>query len=484
MDKKRFVYVTIAIALLIFSILPIVNYIADPSRVLHHDYHLRYKKFHQHELVLKTIYVIERKDDFDTLVFGSSRGGFLDMTKISDRAYNMSHGFGTVTTYLHTLKTLLKSGVKVKNVWIGINDFDIWKDHTDELWRLIYYNNILKDMKLYTHWLFRFIPESINIIKEDKPLIETNEVTDQEARLRRSRQQELTVRIMKQRHLHAAKLGYTGIFRIDESIHEVKQIKDLCQRHDINLTVFMYPTYYKTYLFYDQDKIETYKRKLAEVTDFYDFYDIGKIALDQRKWFDESHFVTSVGDYIIDSILANRHLVTKETIEQRIQETRDLLKNMPILTNEDIYQLDKRTNLETSSLKEVFNIHQHKHKVQTNDQLSLSYADKNIIASVDANDPFFTLHHIKIASERSIVFMKIDSPVESVFQIYFKYKASDNYQESQSFKLPLHQGENYYRIVLLSKFINNTLRVDFTRKPGKYTIKEFTIKALKRQNER
>ena len=108
MNKKSFIYTALIIAILIFSILPITNYIIDPSRVLHHDYQTRYKKFHPHKLFLKVDYLIQYPNKYDTLVYGSSRGRFVDVQLISDDAYNMSHGFGTVTNYLHTLKILLK----------------------------------------------------------------------------------------------------------------------------------------------------------------------------------------------------------------------------------------------------------------------------------------------------------------------------------------------------------------------------------------
>jgi len=474
MQKKSFIFTTIIIALLIFSILPIINYISDPSRVLHHDYVMRYKKFHQHELVLKTIYVIEHKHDYDTLVFGSSRGGFMDMTKISKHAYNMSHGFGTVSTYLHTLETLLNSGVTVKNVWIGINDYDIWKDHTEELPRLVYHNSLLKDAKLYAHWLFRFIPESFNIIKDNKPLLKTDEVTDQEARLARSRHQEKDVRHMNHRHLGAAKLGYTGKFRIEKSIEEIKKIKKLCDTHHIKLTAFIYPTYYKTYLFYDQDKIEIFKQKLAQVMDFYDFYDIGAISLDQHNWFECSHFVTSIGDTIIESIHAHKHLVTKDNIDQRIQQTRSLLQHMPIIDNGEIYSLSEKTKIDTTHLKTIFDI-KDTHFTYGYNQLTLYRKKDGIHIEVDQEDPYFILNQTHASTKEVILNIQIQSQVKSIFQLYFKKTASSSYAEADSFTLVLHKGTNHFNIVLPSIYINNTLRVDLTRKSGDYIINEFMI---------
>jgi len=284
---------------------------------------------------------------------------------------------------------------------------------------------------------------------------------------------------MNHRHLVAAKLGYTGKFRINESIEDIKKIKKLCDEHHIKLTAFMYPSYYKTYLFYDQSKIETFKRKLVDVIDFYDFYEIGPISLDQHNWFEGSHFVTSIGDYIIDSIHKHKRLVTKNNIEERIRQTRALLKNMPILADEDIYLLNENTALDASQLKTIFDLKDKHFSYSKNDQFTLMQKNEDLHATVDLADPFFILDTTHATSKQAILLMHIKSPKESLFQLYLKKTPKSTYAETSSFKLALHKGDNYFRIVLTAAYINNGLRVDFTRNSGDYVIKEFMIKALK-----
>jgi len=479
MQKKYFIFSSLFIALLVFSILPVVNYLADPSRVLHHDYIMRYKKFHQHELVLKTVYLIEHKNDFDTIVFGSSRGGFMDMSKIAPKAYNLSHGFGTATTYLHTLKSLIDNGVKIKNVWIGLNDFDTWKDHSKEIHRLVYTNSLWGDRKLYNHWLFRFIPEAVSILIHHKELIKTNEVIKQEEHLEFARRQEKNIiKKLKHRHIAAAPLGYTGKFRINEAVADIKAIKELCDAHDINLTVFMYPSYYKTYLLYDQSQVERFKREVVNVTDFYDFYDIGPIALDPHNWFEGSHFVPSVGDYIIESIHHNTHLVTKKNIDQRIEQTRQYLYNMPILEDEDIYVADSHTHIDTDHYRVIFDLNDAHYPYSKNDQFMLKRDGNTLEASVQQTDPMIIIDKIHTDAKQVILLIKIRSPKKSLFQIYYKTDKHSGYSENNSFKLPLNRGENQFKIIISGKYINNGIRIDFTRDPGTYEIGQFIIKEI------
>ena len=483
MHKKHFIFSSLFVALLIFSLLPLVNYISDPSRVLHKDYIMRYKKFHQHELVLKTVYLMEHKNDYDTMVFGSSRGGFMDMSKISPKAFNLSHGFGTTSTYLYTLKSLLNNGVQMRNVWIGLNDFDTWKDHSQKIHRLTYQNNLWEDAELLNHWLFRFVPESISIFIHKYPLIPTNEVIAQEEHLAFGRDQEKVIQKMKHRHIPAAPLGYTGKFRIPNAISDIKTIQELCRKHHINLTVFMYPSYYTTYLKYDQNQIEIFKKELVKVTNFYDFYDIGSISLNPHKWFEGSHFVPSVGDWIIESIHNKEHLITEENIESRLKQTRQYLYDMPILEDEDIYLADTHTHIDLHKYKTIFDLRDTHFAYEKNDQFTFNETSKGIQATVHYADPHIILRHTLANTKQVIIHIKMKSQQESLFQIYFKTTKKSGYSENNSLKLALHKGDNEFRIIISKQYMNNVLRVDFARNAGLYTIQQFLIKEIADKNK-
>lgn len=483
MNKKYFIFITLIISLLIFSILPISNYILDPSRILHHDYKTRYVKFHPHKLFLKVDFLLKNKEKYDTLVYGSSRGGFVDVSNISKDAYNMSHGFGTVTTYLHSLKTLLDNGLKVKNVWISVNDFDIWKDHTPNLHRLINKNNFILDIPIYNHWLFRFLPESVKIIKNDYPLIKTEEVTNTHKRIVQARTQEKLIRGLKNRRIPPATLGYTGTFRIDSAVDEIRQIKELCDAHDINLTVWLYPIYYKTYLAYNQNKIEAFKRKLVNVTNFYDFYDFGPLGQDENNWFEGSHFTTSAADYMIKNIQENKFLVTKDTIDVRINETKISLKSLALLKlpnkgegkGKGLY-LDPYTDM--SMFNSIFNINNQDFKYTQNNQFSFKRINNSIEATVTGSDPTLILDTIKTNVKHVMLTISIESQQKANFRLFFKENSSDTYTEVNSYYHKLREGENNFRIIFSAKYLKNNLRIDFTNKIGTYKIKTINIRSI------
>jgi len=477
MRKKHFIFITLIGALLIFSVLPIINYITDPTRVLHHDYKNRYEKFHPNKLFLKVLYLLDHKDKHDTLVYGSSRGGFVDVRPISENAFNMSHGFGSVSTYLHSLKSLLSNDVKVKNVWIAINDYDIWKDNQDTITKLLHKGNFWENIPVYADWLFRKTTKTnIKILNGEMPLLKSAYITDTSKRIERARVQEKDLLKFKVRNIPAATLGHTNIYRIDEVINEIEEIKILCKKNNIKLTVFMYPIYYATYLKYDQTKINEFKRKLVSVVDFYDFYELNDMAINQHNWFEGSHFTPSVGDYIIRNIQKNNFLVTDKNIDSRIEQTRSLIKkNMPILLRDKVYKFNPVLDVNASKI--IFDIHDN-FKYSKNDQFSLQKNTNNINVFVEKEDPYFILAKTKTQAKQTILTFEIESGQESIFQLYLKETKNSNYGEGNRYRVLIKKGTNHLKIVIPGKYINNELRVDFVKTVGKYTINQFMIQEI------
>lgn len=477
MTKKYFIRITLIGALLIFSILPGINYITDQTRVLHHDYENRYEKFHPNKLFLKVLYLLDHKDKYDTLVYGSSRGGFVDVRLISKNAFNMSHGFGTVSTYLHSLKVLLQNDVKVKNVWIAINDYDIWKNNQNTIDKLLHKGNFVNNIPVYADWLFRKTTQTnIKILKGEMPLIASEYITDTSKRIERARTQEKSLLMFKKRDIPAATLGHTGIYRIDEVINEIKEIQTLCQENEIKLTVFMYPIYYETYLKYDQTKIEEFKRKLVSVLDFYDFYALDDIAMKQTNWFEGSHFTPSVGDYMIQNIQKNNFLITKDNIDSRIEQTKALAnKNMPILLKGKVYQID--TNMDINASKIIFDING-KFEYYKNDQFSLKKNNLHFDAIVEKEDPYFILTKIKTQTEQTLLTFNIESKQASIVQLYLKETKNSDYGEGNQYKFPIKKGMNHFQIIIPGKYINNQPRIDFTKTVGEYKINQFMIQEI------
>ena len=479
MNHKYFSLITLIGALVLFSIVPIINYKSDMTRILHHDYKHVYQGVNPNKLFLKSIYLKDHLDKYDTLVYGSSRGGFMDVSLISDRAYNMDHGFGTIATYLDNLKTMIESGMKIKEVWIGINDFDIWKNQTTKkgLVHMAYHNGIFGNATLYSDWLFTTRERNIKIAKGEIPLVETPYITNTKAHVDRARLD--AKKLPKNRYIPPTTLGYTGIFRIDDVIKELKELKEVCQRNHIKLISFFYPTFYKTYLRYNQFKIEEFKRKMTSVIDFYDFYDIGEISIDQKNWLEGSHFMPHIGDFIIKSITNHTALlVNNKNIEERIQTTRNYIHNITKLSllPKGKFAYHYNPHIDFSTFPIIFDIKDNNYT--KNNQFILTQKDTYVEAKVTQPDPIIILNKIKTNAKYIVLTGEITCEENVLLQLFYKKNKKSIYTEAHSYPYKLKKGYNAFRIIIDAKYIHNDFRIDFTNKVGIYQIKKLNIREL------
>ena len=343
MSKRSYVIWLFAGAFFIVLLLPIINYKNDQWRVLHQDFGHGYTDITINKIFLKTAYLIEHSNKYKMLMFGSSRNGALVESDIMPESYNAYSDFGVIGNHLHTLQTLIDQHIVPQKIWIGLNDFDIWKDPKDfmlDYSKMPYPASGKEWFSFFKLYLFKSIDNNdIAIWTHQTKLEKSNRIyrknLDQHRKSLIERENNVIQKGVEWRRymtqMAPTLLGYQDNekqYRIDQCIEEVKQIVRLAQKHKIETTFFIYPTFYKTYVYYNQKKIEEFKRKLAEVTDFYDFYRLDNTAFDELKWHDTSHFLYSVGYQIEQDILHKRHLVTKKNIENVLREERYLYRSL------------------------------------------------------------------------------------------------------------------------------------------------------------
>lgn len=490
MKKKHYIPFVIILAFLLFLTLPLINYTTDQWRVLHKDYKQSYRGISPNKSFLKEAYLLDNKEKYDTILMGSSRSGYMDARLISNSAYNMKFNFALASMHLHNLKILLKNKVKIKNLWLGVNDYVIWKnpqDHESDFQRRTYKDNILDQIDLYSFYLLKSLNDrDIRVLNGSLRLSSSEEMTNPDkANMKTARAREKYALehpdkwIKKMTDIKPTLLGYDDTkYRIDQVIEELSEIVQLCKKNNIKLTVFFYPSYYKTYLRFNQYKIEEFKRKLVSLTDFYDFYELNDVSSDVSRWQDSSHFHASIGDYIIKSVQNEKFLVTKENIEERIIESRELIKDFFIspLQIKAIYQFN--VNIPLKGLKELFSLSNDKYSYFKNDHFTLKKEKDFIEVKIKGNDPMFIFDQTKPKSENVILRCSIDSPTDTKFTIYYKYTSSADYSENIQWYIDLNKGSNKFSLLIPSSYIHNHIRIDIADKIGRYRIKDFTMYEL------
>ncbi len=180
MKKKYYIPLLFTGTLLIFSILPFLNYSIDQRRVLHSDYSNAYEGITINKPFLKVSYLLDNIDKYDTLFMGSSRNASLGINLVSQHAYNLYYEFGMVGAHLHNLKILLANKVKIKNVWLGINDYDTWKnpkDHESDYSKKTYKDNFSDKIDFYSFYLLKKIDDhDIKILSGKNHLSKSNRI--------------------------------------------------------------------------------------------------------------------------------------------------------------------------------------------------------------------------------------------------------------------------------------------------------------------
>ena len=132
------ILLVLAAAFLILVVFPIW---LDPYNVFHYD-HIRFNGVEPNQNFIKTRYILDNPDRFDSFLFGSSRVGMLDVSKIkSGHFYNMAYSEGLPKEHLQNLRIFLDHGLKISNVWLGVDNISCFADperHNKSLMRKAY----------------------------------------------------------------------------------------------------------------------------------------------------------------------------------------------------------------------------------------------------------------------------------------------------------------------------------------------------------
>lgn len=89
--------------------------------------------------------------------------------------------------------------------------------------------------------------------------------------------------------------------KIENCLENIKEIKEMCDENNIDLTVIIPPVFYPDIETYSRDFIALFYNSLGKITSFYDFSST-YISYDARYFYDTTHYRNAVGKFIIDDI--------------------------------------------------------------------------------------------------------------------------------------------------------------------------------------
>ncbi len=274
----------------------------DPYNIFHWN-HIRNNGVEPNKSYVKMKNILKDPDRFDSFLFGSSRAGFFDVSKMDDGDYyDMAYSEGTPGEHLQNLRDMIDRGVKIKNVTMGVDDISYFVDpdfHKDQLYRKPFpWNGSLSEKAgFYLSYLDLItLSQSIEVVMKHK---NTDPYYGQ--RLLETGTENLSIKT----DFHYDKTDATWsdyYYPREESLEEIKEIVELCRENNIKLRIFTNPLNGYTYEKDIANGYLVFLKELAGVTPYWNFSGFNNVTLDMTNYYETSHFSPDVADTIIERI--------------------------------------------------------------------------------------------------------------------------------------------------------------------------------------
>lgn len=311
--KKRFFYTNIISIIFIMTFVCIFNYILDPYGVFKNDFSRQVLEANKN--YIKTKYILNNPNKYDSFLFGSSKVGAIENELIPNgKYYNMTYSEGLPKDWLNNIKTFLNNDIKIKNIFIALDDFSFTCDPNDHLiqpMRIPYEN--LNKFKLFSTYLFRNPFDLYNTKTIKGLLTDTYDgsnfdlystgrgfttFTEEKEKLESLTEKELNSSI------YDSPTIFFDYNRVNETLSEIEEIIDICNKNNINLNIIFNPIHKTTYLSINKEILNEAKDKLSELTSFWDFTDLNEVSENNYYWAETTHYRLIVGRMILEKVFS------------------------------------------------------------------------------------------------------------------------------------------------------------------------------------
>lgn len=336
MEMKKLIIKFVVFSLILAAIFVPVNVVIDPYNIFHYE-EPRDNGVEPNKNFIKTKYVLNNKDKFDSFLFGSSRAGFMDIDYLSELTgetwYDMASSEATVAEHVNTLRVLIKNGIVPKSIFVMIDDISCFVDpalHENMLYRVPYPSGgPISKLEFYAKYCDLITTyESLKVIKEH-----VAEDKDYVSRYQRTGTERLDKQTYFDPTLPQFQEGYWAdyySYRVDEAISDMATLVSICDENNIKLYVVTNPLYYLTYGRAVENGYLDYIERLSEVTDFYNFSSFSSVTFEYMNYYETSHFTPAIGRMIIESTqgIQNSVLLEEGFGTYVTKETSDKLMNL------------------------------------------------------------------------------------------------------------------------------------------------------------
>lgn len=308
---KKFILRFIVLVCIFLGIIMFINYKIDCYGIFTSDYNKVGQETNNN--FIKTKYIIENPEKFDSFIFGSSRVEYIPVENLQcGKFYNMTYVQGIPSEWLDTIKTFKENNVNMKNIIIAIDDFSatIFPEEHKNSPNLLSYSDINNNISnIIKYYLLKnpFDERSKTILKNGRASNVNIEGTGRVVRIDDESFYSSDEHLNKEMFERPTILGNYENNRIDEVIREIQEIKKLCDDNNIELTVIFNPLHITTYENQNKEKLSEFKSRLAEIIDYWDFNNINEVTTNNYYWYETSHYREIVGAMILKTIYGNEY---------------------------------------------------------------------------------------------------------------------------------------------------------------------------------
>lgn len=345
-DKKWFC-LALGIFVLAFAMVGLVNYVLDPYGLFRKDFSWQFVEPNQD--FIKPRYVTDNPGRYDCFVFGSSRVNNIDVLKIKNyTCYNMFCNGELPREYLDDLRYMLKKGVKIKLLLVGLDDFSFKHDPAKRLSDPLRhpYPPVLNHYlaPFYMRYLFSIHAQHImgpvidGYVAKIRGKLGVQPVTYDITGTGRiiapgaDRFIEAHAEAHRKDPKFTEKIESVTGDHMKGTVDDLTQFVNLLKAHGIRSVFFINPPYKTWFLDLNLDEFGRFERELAKLADFYDFSGVNSITRDAYNYYNPSHYRPPIGDMMIARMLGDETttvpadfglLVTSENVEAHLQRLRE-----------------------------------------------------------------------------------------------------------------------------------------------------------------
>lgn len=329
MNSKKFVKLFIRVFISILLLIVLLNIIVSPFG-LFKDQFLNWHSYNmtQNPRIAKIEYLDKNHEKFDSYVVGASgSSAFLskDLDKYTgDKFYNLFYYGADMLDSVDTVKYIVKN-YEVKNIFLPLTIthglyYNVGNERLND--KMHYKVENSSPVEFYSKYLLanpNYSIDKIKSIKKDSYLQESFDVFNAE-----NGSYDKSLRDVEPIHSkdeYLSKEEY-NVFNYDFSedkhldyIEDVKksliEIKEICEKENINLEVVMCPLYNRDYKFYNKNEVEKFYKEISQVVSFWDFTN-SSISYEPRYFYDRTHWRNSVGTMMLAKVYDDKNIYMPE----------------------------------------------------------------------------------------------------------------------------------------------------------------------------